>query len=368
MRFRREIEAARRLQHPNLVAAQDADEDRGVHFLVMDYIEGRDLDRIVRERGPLHDFQAIDYLAQAARGLGAAHAQGIIHRDIKPGNLMLDSSGKVHVLDVGLARIVDAQNPFNKSAVDRLTQSGVYMGTVDFMAPEQAEDPHHVDQRADIYSLGCTLFYFLTGRAPFPGETIIKRMMAHIQRPAPSLREARPDVSIGLDNAYQKMMAKRPEDRPASMTEVISLLQGSRHPAGHVVGTVAPPAKSPPALTVHNETLPERAGPPETEADSSIFIRPVALEGGLFDQSRLVDSRGQAARRLRSWIPKPYNRSHGSYRLPGLSESRKRLLVQEHRAHRCNASLALMTSLTRRFALPRSCNADEDRKALTWTQ
>jgi serine/threonine protein kinase len=115
------------VKHPNLVAAQDADEDRGVHFLVMDYVEGRDLDHIVRDLGPVDVIQAIDCLINVARGLEAAHAQGIIHRDIKPGNLMLDNAGTVRVLDLGLARIVDAGNPFGKSTAGRLTQSGMYM-------------------------------------------------------------------------------------------------------------------------------------------------------------------------------------------------------------------------------------------------
>ena len=231
MRFRREVEAAGRLKHPNLVAALDADEDRGVHFLVMDYVEGRDLDKVVRERGRMPVLQAIDCLIQAARGLEAAHGQGIVHRDIKPANLMLDSEGIVRVLDLGLARIVDAANPFGQAAGKRLTESGMYMGTIDYMAPEQAEDSHRVDHRADVYSLGCTLHYLLTGREPFPGETVLKRLMAHQERPVPSLRAARPDVSPKLDATFQKMLAKRPDDRPASMTEVIALLESAKSSA-----------------------------------------------------------------------------------------------------------------------------------------
>ena len=192
MRFRREFEAAGRLKHLNLVAAFDADEDRGVHFLVMDYVEGINLDRVIREHGPLPVSDALDYLIQAARGLEAAHEQGIVHRDIKPGNLMIDRRGTVRVLDLGLARIVDASNPFTKTTAGRLTQSGMYMGTIDYMAPEQAEDSHRVDHRADIYSLGCTFFYLLTGREPFAGETILKRMVAHQEHPAPSLRASGP--------------------------------------------------------------------------------------------------------------------------------------------------------------------------------
>ena len=167
MRFRREFEAAGRLKHVNLVAAFEADEDRGVHFLVMEYVEGMNLERVVSEQGPLPVPRGLDYLIQAARGLEAAHEMGIIHRDIKPGNLMLDRGGTVRVLDLGLARIVDASNPFSKTITGRLTQSNTYMGTIDYMAPEQAEDSHSVDHRADIYSLGCTLFFLLTGRVPF---------------------------------------------------------------------------------------------------------------------------------------------------------------------------------------------------------
>jgi serine/threonine protein kinase/CubicO group peptidase (beta-lactamase class C family) len=275
LRFRREIEAAGRVKHKNLVAAFDADEDRGVHFLGMDYVVGRDLDRVVDQQGPLSLPVAVDYLIQAARGLEAAHAQGIIHRDIKPGNLMLDNAGTVHVLDLGLARLVDASNPFNKTAAGRLTQSGMYMGTVDFMAREQAEDSHRVDHRADIYSLGCTLFYLLTGRAPFPGDTVLKRLMAHMERPAPSLRTFRPDVPVALDAAYQRMMAKQPDDRPASMTEVIELLQASKLPAADVARDPARPPKSKPELMVFNEAPLNRSGSLKTELDP---LEPAGLQ------------------------------------------------------------------------------------------
>jgi serine/threonine protein kinase/tetratricopeptide (TPR) repeat protein len=266
LRFRREVEAAGRLQHPNLVAAQDADEDRGVHFLVMDFVEGRDLDHTVREKGPMAVTHAIDCMIQAARGLEAAHAQGIIHRDIKPANLMLDQAGIVRVLDLGLARIVDAGNPFGKSTAGRLTQSGMYMGTVDYMAPEQAEDSHRVDHRADIYSLGCSIYYLLTGREPFSGETVLKRLMSHMERPAPSLKPVRPDVPAALDAAYLKMMAKRPEDRPASMSEVVSLLEAAKlAPDLGKTASIAPP-KSKPELKVFNEQPLKRPGSPRAKS------------------------------------------------------------------------------------------------------
>ena len=132
------------------------------------------------------------------------------------------------MLDLGLARIVDASNPFSKTAAGRITQSGMYMGTIDYMAPEQAEDSHNVDHRADIYSLGCTFFFLLTGREPFSVGTILKRMVAHQEHAAPSLRAARPDVPPALEAAYLKMMAKKPADRPASMTEVIAMFQAAK--------------------------------------------------------------------------------------------------------------------------------------------
>jgi serine/threonine protein kinase len=225
LRFRREAQVAARLDHPNIVSVFDADEDRGVYFLAMDYIEGRDLDHLVRDHGPLTIAQAIDCVIQAARGLDAAHVQGIVHRDIKPGNLMLDGSGVIRVLDLGLARLVRSSSEFGQPVDTNLTRSGTYMGTVDFMAPEQAEDSSRVDHRADIYSLGCSLYFLLTGRPPFERVTLLQRIVAHCEQPPPSLRDIRPDASAPLDAAYQAMMAKRPNDRPRSMAEVISLLE-----------------------------------------------------------------------------------------------------------------------------------------------
>ena len=290
LRFRREVEAAGRLKHPNVVVAMDADEDRGVHFLVMEYVEGRDLDRVVRDRGPLPVSQAIDYLIQAARGLEAAHAEGIVHRDIKPGNLMLDAAGTVRVLDLGLARLVDATNPFGQAAGGRLTESGMYMGTIDFMAPEQAEDSRRADHRADIYALGCTIHYLLTGRPPFDGPTVLKRLMAHMERPAPSLRTTRPEAPAKLEDVYQQMMSKRPQDRPATMTEVISLLESCKAAADVARTTSVEPPKSRPELMVFDERPLERPAPAKTKADPSIFARPKEPEGlGINHELNLED-------------------------------------------------------------------------------
>ena len=227
-RFRREFEVAARLSHPNVVSAIDAAEDRGVQFLTMEYIEGHDLDALVDELGPLPLKLALDCTIQAARGLEAAHAQGIIHRDIKPANLILDGSGLVKVLDLGLARVVTASTPFGQTGSAPLTQSGAYMGTVDYMPPEQADDSRKADARADVYALGCTLHFLLTGRPPFEDDSVLKRLMAHQGRPAPSLRDRRPEVPAALESTYQAMMAKRPDERPASMTEIVASLESCR--------------------------------------------------------------------------------------------------------------------------------------------
>ncbi len=221
-RFYREVETAAKLEHPNIVTAYDAGEHEGLQYLVMQYVEGKDLAAIVQERGPLPIAEAVDYVIQAARGLQYAHKHQIIHRDIKPSNLLLDKEGTVKILDMGLASIAGlADDP----ARDRLTGSGQLMGTCDYMAPEQALDAHHADARADIYSLGCTLYRLLTGRVLYKGESLIQVLLAHRESPIPSLCQARPDVPPQLDAAYQKMVAKRPEDRYQSMTEVLDALE-----------------------------------------------------------------------------------------------------------------------------------------------
>ena len=202
--------------------------DRGVHYLTMEYIPGYDLDSLVQRGGPMAVKLALHCAVQAARGLEAAHAQGVIHRDVKPGNIMIDPAGIVRVLDLGLARVIEQSGQLGMTANTKLTQSGAYMGTVDFLAPEQADDAKSADGRADIYSLGCTLFYLLTGSPPFQGDTVLKRLMAHQERPAPSLRAARPEVPEALEEIYQRMMSKRPSDRPGTMSQVVLALEACR--------------------------------------------------------------------------------------------------------------------------------------------
>ncbi len=221
-RFQREVEAAAKLRHPNIVAADDAAEANGVHFLVMEYVEGQDLSVLVKKNGPLPVEKSVNFILQAARGLEFAHGEGVVHRDIKPANLLLDKKGVVKILDMGLARI---ESEGHVAAHAELTGSGAIMGTVDYMAPEQALSTKHADAKADIYSMGCSLYYLLTGKPIYDGETIMGRMLAHRESPIPSLRDVQDDVTDEIEAVFKKMVAKNVEDRYQSMSEVIAGLE-----------------------------------------------------------------------------------------------------------------------------------------------
>ncbi|MFO0956070.1 MAG: protein kinase [Isosphaeraceae bacterium] len=212
------------MSHPNVITAHDAGEADGIHYLVTEYVEGRDLAQLVRDRGPLPVAEAIDLTIQAARGLAYAHGRGLIHRDVKPQNLIVGGDGVVKLLDLGVSRL----EPLGASTDADVTRDGVLVGTAAYMAPEQAADAHVADARADVYGLGCTLYSLLTGRPPYDGTSLAGVILAHRDREIPSLREARPDVPSGLDALFRRMLAKAPGDRPASMAEVIASLESCR--------------------------------------------------------------------------------------------------------------------------------------------
>ena len=225
-RFRNEARTVAALSHPNFVVAHDADEAEGVPFLVMEYIEGSDLAKHVSAHGPLPVKQVLELMAEAAEALQYAHDQGITHRDIKPHNLLLSEDSdsdvlSIKILDMGLARF-DSLLSNNPDAATHaaMTNTGVIMGTVDYMSPEQALRSHDADNRSDIYSLGCTLHYLLTGRPVFEGDTIMARLIAHREVPVPSLEQKCSGAMRGLDAVFHRMLAKKPDRRYQSMNEV----------------------------------------------------------------------------------------------------------------------------------------------------
>jgi serine/threonine-protein kinase len=217
-RFHREAKAAARLAHPNIVALLDASELEGRHFLIMEFLEGTDLARLIKKSGPVTIAQAILYVSQTARGLQHALEQGLVHRDIKPSNLLLtcgpSAAGQevIKILDFGLARLRRA-NDEAETTTDELTHEGALMGTPNYMAPEQASNPHDVDIRADIYSLGCTMYHLLTGRPPFPGGTFWQKIAQHMEAEPVSVESFRPGLPSGLGKLLRRMMAKRPAER-----------------------------------------------------------------------------------------------------------------------------------------------------------
>lgn len=218
-RFQQEVEATAKLEHENIVIAHDADESGGTHFLVMQYVVGRDLASLVKKVGPFTQQQAVSCVWQTAIGLQYAHEEGIIHRDIKPSNLLLEKSGRIKILDMGLARLqINDQG-------EGLTSTGQIMGTVDYMAPEQARQTRTADARADIYSLGMTLFYLLTGNVAFPGESPVQKLLDHQNQAPPLLQTAAPDVSPELEPIFRKMVEKNPDHRYQSMAEVLNVLK-----------------------------------------------------------------------------------------------------------------------------------------------
>ena len=221
-RFEREMEAVGRLDHPNIVRAMDAREVNKVRFLVMEYVDGLDLSQVVRRCGPLGIPDACEVIRQAADGLQCSHENGLIHRDVKPSNLMLAATGEVKLLDLGLAHVQDAE-----ALGGAITGTGQIMGTPDYLSPEQALESHEVDIRTDVYSLGCTLYHFLAGRAPFSGPhyaTPGQKVAGHLRDAVPPLGLVRADVPRPIAGLLERMLAKNAAERPTSPSEVANLL------------------------------------------------------------------------------------------------------------------------------------------------
>ncbi len=218
-RFRLEARAVAKLDDPHIVRAFDIDNDGDTHYIVMEYVDGKDLHRLVSDDGPLDPDTAADYIAQAAVGLAHAHEKNLVHRDIKPANLLVDRTQTVKLLDLGLAKLTEEDQTSLTLANDENV-----LGTADYLAPEQALNSHTADHRSDIYSLGCTLYFLLTGRPPFPDGTISERLLKHQVEEPESLLKLRPDLPMSLIEICSKMMNKRPELRFETANEVAERL------------------------------------------------------------------------------------------------------------------------------------------------
>jgi eukaryotic-like serine/threonine-protein kinase len=214
-RFRREARAVAQLSHPNIVTVIDRGEQDDRQFIVFEYVDGENLKALVARDGPLPEREAIELALQVARALGFAHEQGLVHRDVKPQNVLLNDGHEAKVTDFGIARSLDVQGG--------LTQTGTVMGTSDYIAPEQARGSR-VDAQSDIYSLGTVLYELLTGEVPFAGDNFVAVAMQHINQPPPSVRERRPELSPCVDEVVQRAMAKEPRDRFRSMDQLCAAL------------------------------------------------------------------------------------------------------------------------------------------------
>ncbi|MEK6234767.1 MAG: protein kinase [Planctomycetales bacterium] len=260
-RFRQECRAVAALDHPNIIRAHDFDTDGSFHYLVMEYVDGPSLDVLAEEIGTFPHATAADYIRQAAEGLQHAHDSHMVHRDIKPSNLLLDPDGVVKILDLGVARVTGPGASLTIASNQNL------LGTLDYMAPEQAVDSHGVDGRADVYSLGCTLYFLLAGHPPFPDGQSMQKLLAHqLKQPAP-LSQKRPEIPPDLVAAVEQMMANRPGDRFQTMTDV------SR---GLAPFSVASPIAVPKSKSAAGRA-PKRAAAPSAKMASRTSLAPIRL-------------------------------------------------------------------------------------------
>ena len=220
-RFYREARVASGLDHPHIVHTYDIDQDGPLHFLVMEYVDGTTLLDIVKKTGPLSIVRACHYIRQACIGLDTRHRSGMIHRDIKPGNIILDRHGVARLLDMGLAR-------FYQDEQDQLTlkyDDKNVLGTADYVAPEQTKDSRKIDIRADIYGMGASFYFVLTGQPPFPEATLAEKLVAHQTKKPRPIRELRSDIPAGIAKIIEKMMAKAPADRYQTPQEIVAALE-----------------------------------------------------------------------------------------------------------------------------------------------
>jgi eukaryotic-like serine/threonine-protein kinase len=259
-RFHREMRLIGRLDHPNVIRAFDADQIGASLYIIMEYVPGRSLDHVLDDRGPLPAAAVVNYMTQAACGLGHAHDRGIIHRDIKPSNLFLSEEGQVKVLDLGLSALMEAD-----TAASFATAAGFVVGTLHYMSPEQCAGTD-IDVRSDLFSLGCTMYHLLSGQVPFPGETVAECFAWRIQRGPVPITKLRPEVSPQIVQVLDKLLARRREDRFQTAAEAALALQGLTH-----LEVGGRPARDP---TPHSPTDPRVPKPAGSSVASSAVHSP----------------------------------------------------------------------------------------------
>jgi serine/threonine protein kinase len=230
-RFRLEARAVAKLDDPNIVRAYDIDNEGNIHYIVMEYVEGQDLHQKVAGEGPLDYDTAADYIAQVANGLQHAHEMGLVHRDIKPANCLVDKHNVVKLLDLGLAKLTED----DQASLTMANEENV-LGTADYLAPEQALNSHQADSRSDIYSLGCTLYFLLTGSPPFPEGSISERLLKHQTARPETIFKFRPDAPPSLVDVCETMMSKKPDDRFQSAGELAAHLKEWLADRGRTIG------------------------------------------------------------------------------------------------------------------------------------
>ncbi len=228
--FLREVRAVAQLVHPNIVTAYDANKVGNRYYLVLEYVDGPNLDQLVKARGPLSIGQACDFIRQAAQGLQCAHVLGMVHRDVKPANILVQgrasdgSPGLVKISDFGLAKLIDP--PADAYPVGTImTKPNTVMGTPDFLSPEQARNLHRTDIRSDLYSLGCTFYYLLSGQVPFPAGTSMEKLIRHSTEQPTPVEALRPDTPPEIVAIVRKLMSKKPEDRYQTPAELVQELE-----------------------------------------------------------------------------------------------------------------------------------------------
>ncbi len=216
-RFQNEAQSAARLDHANIARVYYHGEDKGLHYIVFEFIEGKNIRQLVEQKGALPLDEAINYTLQVAEALEHASQQGVVHRDIKPSNILVLADGRAKLVDMGLARL-------HQSGAEELTASGVTLGTFDYISPEQARDPRAADVRSDLYSLGCTLYFMLTGRPPFPNGTVLQKLLSHSSEEPSDPRMFRPELDEEVIRIIHKLLAKQPAQRHQGPSELVGEL------------------------------------------------------------------------------------------------------------------------------------------------